>query len=87
MINQYECGIAVPPDSPEAFADALERLADSPELRQQMGRNARRLAEQRFDRRTLAAQFADFLEEFGQSQVSGAASAGTVPCETTKKAA
>lgn len=63
MITQYDYGIAVSPDDPEAFADALIRLAEDPEKRKQMGKNARDLASSRFDRQVLADQFVDWLEE------------------------
>jgi glycosyltransferase involved in cell wall biosynthesis len=62
MIGAHECGIAVPPRDPQAFADALQRFADNPVERRRMGANARKLAESRFGRRTLAGQFADVLE-------------------------
>jgi glycosyltransferase involved in cell wall biosynthesis len=62
LITEHQCGIAVAPDDPEAFADALERLAGDPDLRVRMGRNARRLAESTFDRDRHAQEFADFLE-------------------------
>jgi glycosyltransferase involved in cell wall biosynthesis len=64
LIAEHGCGIAVPPNDPEAFADALVRLADNRELRMEMGANARQLAESHFDRAKLAGQFAVFLEEF-----------------------
>ena len=38
MIKEHQCGIAVPPGDPVAFADALIHLADSPGLRRFMGR-------------------------------------------------
>ena len=60
-INSAQCGIVIPPDDPAAFADALIRLADSPELRKQYGANARKLAEQTFSREKLAADFVNFL--------------------------
>ena len=72
LINEYDCGMAVPPNNPEAFADALVKLADEHELRKEMGRNARRVAEEQFDRGMLATQFVDFLEDFGEgSDVEG----------------
>ncbi len=62
MINRRECGLAVPPDNPVAFADALIALADDPAKRLQMGRAARTLAEKEFDRNKLGNTFVDFLE-------------------------
>lgn len=62
MIAEHGCGVAVPPERPDLFADALERLADDPDLRRDLGRNARALAEAEFDRRMLADRLVDFLE-------------------------
>jgi glycosyltransferase involved in cell wall biosynthesis len=62
MIDRNECGIAVPPENSAAFADALESMADNRSKLQVMGKNARRLAEQEFDRRKLADEFVDCLE-------------------------
>lgn len=62
MINQNKCGIAVRPDDPVAFADAMIELANSPELRQEYGRNGRALAEHVFSRDLLGEQFVAFLE-------------------------
>ena len=63
LITEHDCGVAVPPDDPDAFADGLERLADDPDARERMGRNARRLAETRFSRERLAREFIDFIEQ------------------------
>ena len=52
----------VPPDSPTALAIAIEDLADNPELRAAMGRNARELS-QRFTWETIAAQTAAYYQE------------------------
>lgn len=62
MIHENICGVAVEPLKPEAFADGLVYLADHPEERMQMGRNARSLAQREFDRDKLATQFVDYLE-------------------------
>ena len=63
LIGEHRCGIAVPPRNPEAFADALCKLADNPGLRREYGRNARLLAERMFSRDRLATQFVDWLED------------------------
>lgn len=53
MIEQANCGFAVPPDNPEAFADALERAAADRQALKRMGGNAASLAME-FDRARLA---------------------------------
>jgi len=63
LLNENECGIAVPPHNVHAFADALCQLADNRPLRDRMGRNARRLAETEFARTQLASGFVDYLEK------------------------
>lgn len=63
MITAHECGIAVPPDDPALFADALCRLAESPERAATMGRNGRALAESQFSREQLAARFVQTIEQ------------------------
>lgn len=62
MINENNCGIAIEPENAIVFADAIEKLADNPELRKEYGANARKLAERDFDREKLSNQFVDFLE-------------------------
>ncbi|OUM03072.1 glycosyltransferase WbuB [Variovorax sp. JS1663] len=52
-----ECGIAVPPDDTRAFADAVLALASQPERRRALGVQARAVAEARFDRDAVLAQF------------------------------
>ena len=62
MIRERECGLAVPPDNPAAFAEALIYLADHPEKRKIFGENSRKLAEDEFAREKLADRFVNFLE-------------------------
>jgi glycosyltransferase involved in cell wall biosynthesis len=62
LIQKNQCGLAVPPGDPLAFADALEYFADHEEERRQMGGNSRRLAEREFSRAQLAARWVDFVE-------------------------
>ena len=53
----------MPPRDPEAFADALCRLADDPGLRRGYGQNARALAERSFSRDRLASEFVALLAD------------------------
>lgn len=63
LLAEHGCGLAVRPDDPSAFADAVVRLRDQPALRAEMGRKARQLGEGQFARATLAARFVAVLEE------------------------
>ncbi len=62
MIQDNNCGIAIEPDNPIAFADALEKMADNPLLRNEMSSNARNFAVKEFDREKLGNNFVNFLE-------------------------
>lgn len=63
LITKHDCGTAVPPDAPLAFAEALVALRDNPDRLSRMAANARTLAERDFSREKLADQFIVFLEE------------------------
>lgn len=64
MISDNGCGVVVKPDDPGALATALERLAANPQETSYMGIKSRALAEKSFDRRRLAALFAESLEQW-----------------------
>jgi len=63
LIRQHECGLAVPPDDPGAFADAVLWLRGHPDQRRRMGQRARELAETQFARDRLADTFVQTLEQ------------------------
>jgi len=63
IITKHDCGTAVPPEDPLAFAEALVALRDNPDRLSRMAVNARTLAERDFSREKLADQFVSFLEE------------------------
>jgi glycosyltransferase involved in cell wall biosynthesis len=54
ITNEHD-GLLVPPDDDEQLAAAVARLMDDPDLRQRLGRNARRTIVERFDSRIGAA--------------------------------
>lgn len=68
LINENHCGIAIEPEKPELFADAIIQLAEHPELREEYGKNGRTLAEREFARDLLGTKFVDFLEKIYQSK-------------------
>lgn len=61
MIEREQCGYAVPPANPEAFADAMERAAAEREQLPDMGRRAKALAEREFDREKMASKWVDWV--------------------------
>lgn len=63
MIEREQCGYAVPPADPKAFADALERAAADREGLKLMGVNSRALAEREFDREKLSDRWVGWLED------------------------
>ena len=62
IIATHRCGLVVPPDDPEAFANALEYASSHREELVDMGRAARRLAKDEFDRDLLANRFCSLME-------------------------
>ncbi|MCC7409199.1 MAG: glycosyltransferase family 4 protein [Phycisphaeraceae bacterium] len=59
MIDRDETGLLVPPRDPHALAHALRTLILNPELRQRLGRTARRRCEERFSLRQHARAVLD----------------------------
>jgi glycosyltransferase involved in cell wall biosynthesis len=56
-VKEADAGISIPPEDPEAMAQAILKLvAMSPEDRIRMGKNARGYAERNYDTRILAAK-------------------------------
>lgn len=51
------CGVAVAPDDPQAFAEAVRSLASQPALRRELGATARTYAEEHLDRDAVLRQF------------------------------
>ncbi|MBS1495158.1 MAG: glycosyltransferase family 4 protein [Bacteroidetes bacterium] len=63
MITEYNLGIAVEPDNPEAFANALIKLSEDKSKLEEMRINSRKLAEEKFDRLKLADKLNEVLEK------------------------
>ena len=61
LITKEQCGFAVPPENPQAFADALEQAANQREKLIEMGRNAQQVAREQFNRSILSQKFSDWV--------------------------
>lgn len=63
LVNQSSCGINVDPTKPKDFADAIQLFLENPDLANEMGRNAKALAENDFNRTVLSNKFLAGLNE------------------------
>jgi len=61
LITKEQCGFAVPPENPQAFADALEQAANQREKLIEMGRNSQQVAKEQFNRSILSQKFSDWV--------------------------
>lgn len=62
LLLAYNAGLMCAPHDTKALAQAIQRLAESSELRQEMGRNSRRLAEDKFNRNKTYAEIIDVIK-------------------------
>ena len=71
IVEHETTGLLVSSDSATELARAVRRLATDRELRAVLGRNARRLAEERFDRRRSVARLHQWIDEAAGRHVPG----------------
>ena len=73
LLQEAGAGIAIPPENPQALAEAIISIMDSPALCRDMGAAGRRFVERKFDRERLALEMLKVLEEaVGQRNQTGA---------------
>lgn len=61
MVDKYNVGLNYEPENTDSLVEAITRLACDPVLSEEMGRNARRLALEKFDRNTTYQEIIDEL--------------------------
>lgn len=62
LITSHQCGIAVPPNNPKAFAEALLAMSLDKERQQKMAKNSLALAQSTFSRVQLSQEFVTVFE-------------------------
>lgn len=62
LVNQHNCGYYVDPKNPNDLVEKIKYLQNNPSRVVEMGRNARSLAENVYDKSILSKQFVDVLE-------------------------
>lgn len=63
VIAEGDCGVQIDQENPRALAEVLTKLADEPQTLERMGRNARRLCEERYSFAHIADQLARIFGE------------------------
>lgn len=64
IAEQCNCGYYVNPNNPIDLVNKITLLKQSPELVKQMGKNARKLAETKYDKSILCKEFVKVIENF-----------------------
>lgn len=64
------CGLIVPPEEPQAFADAIVTMLDEPERRARLGAEARARAEEAWDETAITGRFARRLSAVAEARRS-----------------
>ncbi len=65
FISEHKVGLVVPPETPQALAEAIRWLSSHPNETAEFGRNGRRMVETQFDRSIVLRNFAARLERCG----------------------
>lgn len=64
LVEQDDCGFFVDPEKPEVLAEKLLCYKKDKDILERWGRNARRLAEEVYDKDILAAKVAEMIEAY-----------------------
>jgi colanic acid biosynthesis glycosyl transferase WcaI len=62
LIAEARCGLCVPPEDPQALAEAVLKLYHDPSLRQELGRNGRRYAEEHLSLEACVGRYEELLQ-------------------------
>lgn len=62
IINEVQCGIAVPADDDEAFAEALTDFIENPEKYSECGKNAEKYFDENFERSVVIDRIEGYLK-------------------------
>ena len=68
-MESAQAGLVVPPENPEALAEATRRLADNPEIGRKLGENSRKYVE---DYLSWPALVTDWVEQLARSSTEHA---------------
>lgn len=64
IAEQYNCGYYVNPQKPFELKEKILYLKENPSLVEEMGKNARKLAETKYDKSILCKEFVEVIEKY-----------------------
>jgi glycosyltransferase involved in cell wall biosynthesis len=67
VVETANAGVFVPPGDPKALSEAIQDLASNPSTCKRLGKNGRKIIEEKFSREELANQFTALLEQLWRS--------------------
>lgn len=67
VVEIANAGVFVPPGDPKALSEAIQDLASNPSTCERLGKNGRKMIEEKFSREELADQFTALLEQLWRS--------------------
>jgi glycosyltransferase involved in cell wall biosynthesis len=66
LIAEAGCGLCVPPEDPQALAEAVLKLYHDPSLREELGRNGRRYAEAHLSLQACVGRYEELLQRVAE---------------------
>lgn len=67
LIKEAKCGLCLPPEDPHALAEAVLQLYHDPSLREELGLNGRRYAEEHLSLEVCVGQYEELLARVAES--------------------
>lgn len=71
LVQRGQCGLCIPPEDPQAMAQAIRALYASPALRERMGRNGREYVVQHHTRQAVGRQYHELLTSIVEEGAQG----------------
>jgi glycosyltransferase involved in cell wall biosynthesis len=68
LIEEAQCGLAVPPEDPKALADAILSLYNDKALRVRLGQNGRRYAEEHLSLKVASKRYIEIFKQVLETQ-------------------
>jgi colanic acid biosynthesis glycosyl transferase WcaI len=68
LIAEARCGLCVPPEDPQALVQAVLKLYHDPSLRQELGRNGRRYAEEHLSLEACVGRYEELLQRIANGE-------------------